>query len=55
MTTEYKPAVGPFWAFTRICLNNWHYISRKTLTLNEEINFFTGHSGSGKSTVIDAL
>lgn len=55
MTTEYKPAAGPFWAFTRICLNNWHYISRKTLTLNEEINFFTGHSGSGKSTVIDAL
>ena len=55
MTTEYKPAVGPFWAFTRICLNNWHYVSRKTLTLNEEINFFTGHSGSGKSTVIDAL
>ena len=40
MTTEYKPAVGPFWAFTRICLNNWHYISRKTLTLNEEINFY---------------
>lgn len=39
MTTEYKPAAGPFWAFTRICLNNWHYISRKTLTLNEEINF----------------
>ena len=55
MTTEYKSAAGPFWAFTRICLNNWHYISRKTLTLNEEINFFTGHSGSGKSTVIDAL
>ena len=55
MTTEYKPAAGPFLAFTRICLNNWHYISKKTLTLNEEINFFTGHSGSGKSTVIDAL
>ena len=45
----------PFLAFTRICLNNWHYISRKTLTLDQEINFFTGHSGSGKSTVIDAL
>ena len=40
--------------FTRICLNNWHYIDRKVLGLNESINFFTGHSGSGKSTVIDA-
>ena len=46
---------APFLAFTRICLNNWHYISRKILSLNKEINFFTGHSGSGKSTVIDAL
>ena len=41
--------------FTRICLNNWHYIDRKVLGLNESINFFTGHSGSGKSTVIDAM
>ena len=57
MTAEYKDTVsqGPFLAFTRICLNNWHYISKKVLTLNEEINFFTGHSGSGKSTVIDAM
>ena len=46
---------SPFLAFTRICLNNWHYISRKILSLNKEINFFTGHSGSGKSTVIDAM
>lgn len=45
----------PFLAFTRIALNNWHYISRKVLSLNKEINFFTGHSGSGKSTVIDAM
>ena len=45
----------PFLAFTRIALNNWHYISRKVLSLNREINFFTGHSGSGKSTVIDAM
>ena len=30
--------------FTRICLNNWHYIDRKVLGLNESINFFTGHS-----------
>lgn len=41
--------------FTRIGLNNWHYIDRKVLHLNESINFFTGHSGSGKSTVIDAM
>lgn len=44
-----------FVALSRICLNNWHYISRKTLSFSEEINFFTGHSGSGKSTVIDAM
>ena len=41
--------------FTKIGLNNWHYIDRKVLSLNESINFFTGHSGSGKSTVIDAM
>lgn len=46
---------GGFEALSRICLNNWHYISRKTLSFSREINFFTGHSGSGKSTVIDAL
>lgn len=44
-----------FKALSKICLNNWHYIERKVLTLSEGINFFTGHSGSGKSTVIDAL
>lgn len=42
-------------AINRICLNNWHYINHKVLGLNESINFFTGHSGSGKSTVIDAI
>ena len=26
---------APFLAFTRICLNNWHYISRKILSLNK--------------------
>ena len=41
--------------YTKIGLNNWHYIDRKVLSLNESINFFTGHSGSGKSTVIDAM
>jgi len=44
-----------FKALSKICLNNWHYIDRKILSFNEEINFFTGHSGSGKSTVIDAM
>ena len=44
-----------FEALSRICLNNWHYITKKTLTFSEGINFFTGHSGSGKSTVIDAM
>ncbi len=44
-----------FEALSRICLNNWHYIRHKTLSFNEGINFFTGHSGSGKSTVIDAM
>lgn len=45
----------PFKALSRICLNNWHYIDRKILAFSEGINFFTGHSGSGKSTVIDAI
>ncbi|WP_143321227.1 SbcC/MukB-like Walker B domain-containing protein [Clostridium sp. HBUAS56010] len=44
-----------FEALSRILLNNWHYINRKTLSFHQEINFFTGHSGSGKSTVIDAM
>ena len=45
----------PFKALSKICLNNCHYIDKKILTLNEGINFFTGHSGSGKSTVLDAI
>ena len=44
-----------FKAINRIVLNNWHYIDHKVLGLNQDINFFTGHSGSGKSTVIDAI
>lgn len=44
-----------FSALSRICLNNWHYIQHKVLSFHREINFFTGHSGSGKSTVIDAM
>ena len=45
----------PFKILSKICLNNWHYINRKVLSFSEGVNFFTGHSGSGKSTVIDAL
>ena len=45
----------PFKILSKICLNNWHYINRKVLSFREGVNFFTGHSGSGKSTVIDAL
>lgn len=44
-----------FEALSRICLNNWHYIRHRVLTFHEGVNFFTGHSGSGKSTVIDAM
>ena len=51
-TMEKKQA---FIALSKICLNNWHYIDKKILSFNDGINFFTGHSGSGKSTVIDAM
>lgn len=44
-----------FEALSRIALNNWHYINHRILSFHEGINFFTGHSGSGKSTVIDAM
>ena len=52
---ETKTAKTEFLALSRICLNNWHYIAKRTLSFHQDINFFTGHSGSGKSTVIDAL
>lgn len=41
--------------FTRILLNNWGGISHKILELNEYVNLFSGKSGSGKSTVMDAI
>ena len=44
-----------FKAVSKIVLNNWHYIDAKVMDLHQSINFFTGHSGSGKSTVIDAI
>lgn len=47
--------MSSYQVLTRMCLNNWHYINEKILTFHKDINFFTGHSGSGKSTVLDAL
>lgn len=41
--------------FTRILLNNWGGISHKILNLHEYVNLFSGKSGSGKSTVMDAI
>lgn len=38
---------APYEALNRLCLNNWHYIDRKILKFHKEMNFFTGHSGSG--------
>ena len=41
--------------FTKMCLNNWGGISHKVLEFNEYVNLFSGMSGSGKSTVMDAI
>lgn len=41
--------------FTRICLNNWGGIDHKVLEFHEYVNLFSGKSGSGKSTVMDAI
>ena len=41
--------------FTRMCLNNWGGINHKVLQFNEYVNLFSGKSGSGKSTVMDAI
>lgn len=41
--------------FTRMCLNNWGGVSHKILEFNEYVNLFSGKSGSGKSTVMDAI
>jgi len=40
---------------SKIHLTNWHYITKKTLELNEGVNYFTGKTGAGKSTAIDAI
>ncbi|MFI3173194.1 MAG: ATP-binding protein, partial [Eubacteriales bacterium] len=41
--------------FTKLCLNNWGGVSHKVMEFHEYVNLFSGKSGSGKSTVMDAL
>ena len=41
--------------FTRMLINNWGGISHKVLRFHEYVNLFSGKSGSGKSTVMDAI
>lgn len=41
--------------FTKMLLNNWGGISHKELVFHEHVNLFSGKSGSGKSTVMDAI
>ena len=40
---------------TRLCINNWGGISRQVMEFHEYVNLFSGMSGSGKSTVMDAI
>lgn len=41
--------------FFRLLINNWGGISHKVMELHEYVNLFSGKSGSGKSTVMDAI
>ena len=36
-------------------INNWGGISHKMMEFHEYVNLFSGKSGSGKSTVMDAI
>lgn len=40
---------------TKLHLVNWHYIQYRTIDLSKGINFITGETGAGKSTILDAL
>ncbi len=41
--------------FTRLLMNNWGGISHQVMEFHEYVNLFSGKSGSGKSTVMDAI
>ena len=41
--------------FRRMLINNWGGVSHKILEFHEYVNLFSGKSGSGKSTVMDAI
>ena len=41
--------------FTRMLLNNWGGIGHQVIQFHEYVNLFAGKSGSGKSTVMDAM
>ncbi len=41
--------------FRRMLINNWGGISHKIMEFHEYVNLFSGKSGSGKSTVMDAI
>lgn len=41
--------------FTRMLINNWGGIDHKIIEFHEYVNLFSGKSGSGKSTVMDAM
>lgn len=41
--------------FTRMLLNNWGGIDHQVIQFHEYVNLFSGKSGSGKSTVMDAM
>ena len=41
--------------FTRMLINNWGGIEHQMIYFHEYVNLFSGKSGSGKSTVMDAM
>ena len=41
--------------FTRMLISNWGGIDHKIIEFHEHVNLFSGKSGSGKSTVMDAM
>ena len=41
--------------FTRMLMNNWGGIAHQVICFHEYVNLFSGKSGSGKSTVMDAM